>query len=616
MVHLRNLNIRNKILVLNAAAIAGMILIALVGFYSANEMSNNSKQMYQNRLLPIKLAGLLQTKTESGSSLVLEFLLTKDELLQSRFVRLQEELASAAAELESLAKSDAKEMELIQRYRALQPEYRDAASELMSLAQAGNDAEAYEMFVNRLSLTDSKIKDALSELAGYNERIAGELYDRTLKQRTLSTTLVASISLLLIGLFLCLGMLISRYVANPLRALQALMGRAAQGDLSVQGAYPFRDEVGNLTESFNTMMDGLRSLISQLAESALTLSASSQQLLASAEQGAVASEQIATSSDHLAEALERQKTTVEEASITIGEMKEEVDALETAGDEVYRFMGETSAVSKEGADTVHAVSGQMNAIHSFVGEMGSFIGLLAGHIGEIERAVRTIREMAAQTNVLSLNAAIEASRAGEAGRGFAVVAKEVRKLAETSADASKQVSGLVSRIDSEMERISRLMQRGKSETEQGIGEMRRTEAAFRRIDQSIADMSTRVMGMKASIDRLRPEPRAYRGRDGSRERRGGAGDLGEQGERGLDPGAAVEHGGNPPCGTVAGRSGGRAAAQGSAFQVVNLLGNSVREGRKRRAGYEARKQEKAQWAFEGTTVRRIRHSKRCTCAIA
>ncbi|MBN2982193.1 methyl-accepting chemotaxis protein [Cohnella algarum] len=502
MVLLRNLNIRYKILLLNSAAIVGMLIIATVGFYYTYDMSKNSEEMYKERLTPIQLVGNVQLKKETSDSRLLEFMLTKDELLRMRIGDLREEIDASVSELEKIAANDAKATELLNRYKELIPAYREAANSLMDLALSGQDAQAYDVFVNQVSILGGQIGDVLNELAVYNEQVAGDLYESTQSQRTLSQTIVIVISLLLIGLFLWLGLLISRYITKPVRELQDLMGKAAEGDLSVKGTHAYKDEVGKLTESFNAMMGNLRGLISQVAENALTLSASSQQLSASAEQGTFASEQIAASSEKLAGALERQRNSAQDAYDAVEYIREKIDTLETVGNEMYHIAGEAAAVSKEGAVTVQSVSGQMNSIYAFVSDMSSFVGMLTRHIAEIERSVRTIQELSTQTNVLALNATIEAARAGEAGRGFAVVAEEVRALAESSTGSSKQITGLLGQIGSEMERINRSMQHGLKEAEQGIAQTKHTEAAFQRIDGSVDSVAEHVSGMKEAIEQL------------------------------------------------------------------------------------------------------------------
>ncbi|MCR8635127.1 methyl-accepting chemotaxis protein [Paenibacillus radicis (ex Xue et al. 2023)] len=498
---LRNLRFRYKIFILNVTAIIAILLIALVGYHYMTGMAVNTKEMYTNRLLPVKWVNAIQTATRMNEGSMLEFVLTKDELLKSKISKQDQFIDSTIEEYGKLALSP-KELELIQQYKGLLPAYRSSVVKVIELAAANNEAKAYDAFVTEASRLGNQINQVLTDLSAHNEQIAEQLYEQTENEATTAQIFTLIATLLAVGIFIIVGFLINYVITKPILSLQSLMNRAEAGDLSVVGDYPYQDEVGNLTNSFNKMLQGLRGLVVQVSENALIISASSQQLLASTEQGASASEQIASSSEHLELELDKQVNSIEDATAAIYQIRQNVVTIGDSGENVYVSASKAASFSKEGASTVSSVSEQMKSIYSTVKDLDSTVELLTGHIQEIGKFVTVIHEISTQTNLLSLNAAIEAARAGEAGRGFTVVAEEVRKLADESAGSSQQIEKLIGSIQAEMKRIGSTMRHGLNEVELGIEKTKHTQVVFHHIDEAVDHVYVGVASVKDTIDQL------------------------------------------------------------------------------------------------------------------
>ena len=217
--------------------------------------------------------------------------------------------------------------------------------------------------------------------------------------------------------------LITRSITRPLRSGVDTARRVADGDLTVHIASDARDEMGELLRSLGTMSDSLRLLVSDVAEGARAV--------------ADTSTQIAHGNLDLSQRTEEQASTLEETASSMEELTAAVARNADHALQAKELAAETTQVAREGVRAMGQVVGTMDGISA-----------ASRQIGEI---IAVIDSIAFQTNILALNAAVEAARAGEQGRGFAVVASEVRSLAQRSAQAAREIKGLIANASTQVE---------------------------------------------------------------------------------------------------------------------------------------------------------------------
>ena len=252
--------------------------------------------------------------------------------------------------------------------------------------------------------------------------------------------------------------------------LLSVVSTAAEGDLTVK-AEVTADALGSVADAFNLMITGLMTLVTQANNVAVEIQRSTSEILHSAERMRLGAEQQASQIRNASEA-------VNTMSHTTQQMAENAEAA------TQTSIKATQAAVKGGASVAETVKG-MQRIRATVQSTGKKIKGLGERSLEIGAIIEVINEIATQTNLLALNAAIEAARAGEQGRGFAVVADEVRKLAERAARATKDITGLIKGIQVETSEAVTVMEEGTREVEEGTKLADQAGAALREIEQIV-----------------------------------------------------------------------------------------------------------------------------------
>ena len=300
-------------------------------------------------------------------------------------------------------------------------------------------------FSYRYKEQDKKMTYLTNELTGW--KVLGTMYKNEVVQASsnlVKILIVIEILTIIIGVMVAIY--VTRSITRPLNALKGSANIISQGNLTKTIEIQSGDEIGELGDAFQTMKKNLRQLIIEADDNTEQVAAAAEQLSAAAEQTITAAERVGASIQEIAHDAENQTIAIDHTA----------QAMEEIANGVERISFNTENVNKEASDTaVHAEEGEayvkrnvehMETIYTHVNESDQIIQELNDHSGKITQIIAVISQIAEQTNLLALNAAIEAARAGEQGKGFAVVADEVRKLAEQSQTSAKQIKDLVQEI--------------------------------------------------------------------------------------------------------------------------------------------------------------------------
>jgi len=263
--------------------------------------------------------------------------------------------------------------------------------------------------------------------------------------------------------------------------------------------------------AYNTATERLRELVGQVTDTAAHVGAASTQVAHAAEDSDRAGGEIATAMGEVGEAADQQATVVQAARECAGDVAGAATASAAELGQAMEVADRVRTITADGVKAASAADSAMGAVRDSSHSVSSAIGELAARSAEIGAIVKTITGIAGQTNLLALNAAIEAARAGEQGRGFAIVAEEVRKLAEESARAAEQISGLLKTIQGETERVFVVVQDGSERTDAGAEVVERTREAFGAIEEAVGDMHTRIAAVASASEQVSSGSERLRG---------------------------------------------------------------------------------------------------------
>lgn len=286
--------------------------------------------------------------------------------------------------------------------------------------------------------------------------------------------------------------LILRSLLLPLRRLTEAAGKMSQGDVTQQVEVHSDDELGTLGKAFNHMAESLHSLLYSVNDSVQQLASSAEQLSASADQTSKATEQIASTMQEMAAGTEQQVDHAENGTEAVGQMSARIDQIAAYTQNVFAAARQSSDLATTGNNAIQSAVLQMNASSQSLHSLAEVVDNLGERSQEIGKIVDVITAIANQTNLLALNAAIEAARAGEHGRGFAVVADEVRKLAEQSASSAQQISQLIITIQAETSQAMDAMNRSKDEVTDGIAKVNVAGRSFEQIQSAVEEVAEKI----------------------------------------------------------------------------------------------------------------------------
>ncbi|WP_186577258.1 methyl-accepting chemotaxis protein [Aquibacillus kalidii] len=351
--------------------------------------------------------------------------------------------------------------------------------------------------LDRLFIDSDEIIDIISDLVIQEQQIAVD--NVQISQQTSFITLIVSMLVsVIIGSILVF--VISRSISKHLNQVVEVSNQIASGNLDTdQIDYKGNDEIGRIAHSMNTMGTNLRAMIHDVLEISDELDKQSHVLTDSANEVKLGSEQVATTMGELSIGIESQASYVGDLSSKMAIYTSKVDETSGSGDSIHQSSEAVIHLTHEGTQLMNTSVEQMARIDRIVKEAVVKVNGLDTQSQQITKLVSVIKDIADQTNLLALNAAIEAARAGEHGKGFAVVADEVRKLAEQVGDSVKDITTIVKTIQTETGNVTNSLKDGYREVTEGTKQIRTTGDMFKRISDSVEEMADNIELVKSNL---------------------------------------------------------------------------------------------------------------------
>ena len=327
---------------------------------------------------------------------------------------------------------------------------------------------------------ESKAMDKImTGLMDTQQRLAREDQRSAFVQMAVLTVLA-----LVIGLFA--SVVISRQITSPLALTVDLARRIAKGDLTVQAKSNRKDELGDLQNAMQDMAQNLNTLVQGIGNGVTHISTSAEKLSAMSEQNSAGVRQQKSEVDQVATAMHEMASTVQE----VARNTTDASAAATLADQQARH----------GSTVVKQATAQISELAVAIEELGGAMNVLSQDSEQIGKVIDVIKAVAEQTNLLALNAAIEAARAGEQGRGFAVVADEVRSLAQRTQDSTKEIEALIVTLQQGTQAASALMASSRERTLDTVELAQKAELAITEINQSIGTIQEMSLQISAAAE--------------------------------------------------------------------------------------------------------------------
>lgn len=288
----------------------------------------------------------------------------------------------------------------------------------------------------------------------------------------------------------------SRSISIPIRNAADIAKKISEGNLTVTVPQSkAKDEIGTLVNSERQMVENLRKVISEVQITTQSVSSSAQQFSASGTELNSAIQQIATTVDQVSRGSQTQAQRIEKSKHVVEELAKSMSELSVNAKESVEVSNQVGLLSERGTESAKEAGERMNKIIRVTNESAQKVKVLADKTNEITAVLEVIKQIADQTNLLALNAAIEAARAGEAGRGFAVVADEVRRLAESSARSSDE-------IDTKLKQIQEHAQQVVDDIETSTNEVSQGKMVIDSSLKTLHDIATNIRSVSDTVKNL------------------------------------------------------------------------------------------------------------------
>lgn len=493
--------IRKKLLLSFSISIIATVLACTIIFMQLRNIDSKYSNTIELGLPQINLTSDIEYYALLQTAQVQSYLLGDKEAID-QLKASQQKLQVITKELSnSLQREEAKQMltGVIQDLNT----FEESVNETIKLNDTKNVDIATDYYINDVKEKRTQTITSLGELSTLIDTLFKNAQLEAEKQAQQALFVAISIIIITVIVGILTSSLMNRLIAVPLKNLQINVQQIAKGDLTVPTLeIKSKDEVGQLTTSFNAMKDTLKSLIIQLSDSATHLSSSAEELSASTEEVTASSVEMAQRSELSAQNTISAAQTAQESAIAMDETASAVQRIAESSQSLHTKAVETTDMADQGAININSASKQMKTIYESTKLTTELIQKLSKQSEEIESISRVITSITEQTNLLALNAAIEAARAGEHGKGFAVVADEVRKLAEESNASASQIVILTNEIQTDTKNVEKAVLSSLQTVETGVDIINEAGISFNHIENAVDEMKSQIEDISAITEEI------------------------------------------------------------------------------------------------------------------
>ncbi|BAQ73818.1 methyl-accepting chemotaxis protein [Pseudomonas sp. Os17] len=453
----------------------GMVAVLQMGKLRDSEQDVETNWMASIREIGKMKTGILRLRLESIRITVT----TDEQQRQTRIASLsgyRSTLQNTISQYVPLITGPA-ERELYQAVATDVQAYFKLVDELEPLLRSGDNAAAITLINTRISPMTNAMQEKMDKLSDFNDEGARQAGITASSVYNSGLTLVLVLMGVTVVLTVVLATVLTRSITAPIGDALAVAERIAGSDLSREIGVNGRDEAGRLLAALAKMQSNLRETIAHIADSSTQL--------------ASASEEMTAVTEDASRGLVRQNDEVSQAATAVTEMSAAVDEVARNAEAAAQSSRESMEFTRSGIENVAQTLKAIEGLAGNVASTGEQVKALSGRAQDISKVVEVIRAIAEQTNLLALNAAIEAARAGEQGRGFAVVADEVRALAHRTQQSTQEIEQMISAIQADSTQAVSAMNVSAEMANSSISVAQNADVSLKQIAQAITQINER-----------------------------------------------------------------------------------------------------------------------------
>ncbi|WP_342573809.1 methyl-accepting chemotaxis protein [Solibacillus sp. FSL K6-1781] len=496
------MNIGKKLFGSFGIVIVILIFLSIFSVIKMTEIDKDYSFLIEDRVYKVTELSEIQNATSLQGLYIRSYVLRQDSADLENLTTQRETIAEKIGEIEGLFRT-ADMQEQINTLKENQALYNDYVSQVIDYIDNDEFEKANNMLFEFAVPANRSIQQTINNIVDVQKEQMHTTSDETTASAKISKTLMITISVIGILLASCLAIFITLNITRPLHRLTNAAHVIANGDLREEDVHvKTKDEIGELAAAFNAMKASLSSLISNVSLNVSSTTAASEQLASSTDEVSAASADIAKRVETVAESGSNSAAIGNDCAVAMDETAQGVSRIAEAAQVLNSHAMDMQTIAGEGGHTLQTAEQQMSVIQQSSYETKEKIKQLSRQSAEIENITKVITDITDQTNLLALNAAIEAARAGEHGKGFAVVADEVRKLAEQSKNSASQIAGLTSTIQKDTREVEESVNTTAQNVDQGVVYLQNAQVSFNHIVGSITEMTAQIQEVSASSEQI------------------------------------------------------------------------------------------------------------------